>query len=47
MSHLITYDDVSRREDLLDLIVNVDATEDTLMSDFGTSTANNTLFCEG
>ena len=43
MPQTITYDDVSRREDLLDLITNVDATEDTLMSDFGTSTANNTL----
>lgn len=43
MPQTITYDDVSRREDLLDLITNVDTTEDTLMSDFGTSTATSTL----
>lgn len=39
----ITYDETARREDLLDLITNVDVTEDLLLRDFKTSSATNTL----
>jgi len=40
---MVTYDDSSRREDLLDIIVNIDPTETPMLSGFGTSTAMNTL----
>lgn len=38
-----TYDNNSRREDLLDVITNLTPTETPLMSGLGTSTADNTL----
>jgi hypothetical protein len=43
MAQTYTYDDVSRREDLLDLITNMDPQETQLLSGLGTSTAKDIL----
>lgn len=43
MAQSYTYDDASRREDLLDIITNLDPQETQLMSGLGTSTAKDIL----
>jgi len=40
---LITYNDTSRQEDVVDLVTNIDFTSTPFLSSIGESTASNTL----